>query len=1348
MIQMLKEFGIYIVLLFYSIYFKFFGKDNVHQKQGHMKVSSKKAKNITIKNSVTLESYGLKLFRIIESISNIKLLEKLLNINSNIVNQQDKNGNTPLMLSIIHNQNELLISKLLSFISDINIKNNNGDNCLMLAIENGNKKLVDLILNYRIDVNSQNNKGQSPLFMAFDKHRSDIVASLLTKNINWNIRNSDGKLPIEIALINENMDLLKMIFDNGATTLVKDLEDEYVIFQLMNRPDLLKDVIELESKSPNKKDLILTLRNKEGYTLFMEFCRYGYQKLAKFMIKHKVDLNYVNRGENALTIAVREGQLDIVNLLLTSSNIDINHLTNDHMTPLRLAIENQNIPVIKTLINIGGANILKNENETLLKNAINTSNIDIVNLLLDININVDVQFGREKNTPLIYTIKKAMKDMNIESSEDEDYSLSNTFANNSDLEKEEEERMSDNSSSSSVKTLAINKSTSITDNNYYSRVFSNMDIEDEKSNLQSASHSPYDSDYTLSDTSNFEQEEDETDSNQSFGSSKDELVVEHVKFSDPKKVSHDKNNKVTGNSVNTDIPKFNPRSSFNHHVNDNSVVVDDSYCDMIKALLRYHAKVNLTNNSKDSALILACRYGLKNVVEMLLKENHNYNLNIDLNLTDRNGNTALHNACKKNYTAIIRMLLAEDTINVNIPNQNGNTALMIAVYENNIEVIHELLKCSNININSLNVQLETPLIAACRMNNYRVAKLLLDNKAIINKRYDLNGETAVFHAVRNNNKKLTALLLENEASVSFKNKAGKSPLTIAKEYKYKSIVSLLFSHFKNQQTLKNKSSTLSLNENLVRLEDKKAFWNGGHSHNRNASLNLPNLTSTSSIINELKNNNKPSLKVNHNRNNSVTFNRNIISIPISPSGLMNSKHTRHESISNENNIGLTKMGNSNGRTKHHIRNRSFNPEWLSRRNSNNTEKFVKGESYNPPEKSNEEIKMDVGSTFRPKKVMGGEFRHGRSYSTNSESSVSSIRSKNSSIYNINKANYNESNVKVYAEPEGSEGEESDTEITTNYLIQKAKERVERTQSENYITRSNSTSSSNKSLKHTSSKNSIRGSEIKKDEYLKPLKTACYNQNIEDIKKFYENIVQEKGNIYKLPEDLFEQVKNCKNEQEWESIIQKIKEFNKTRPLVQNDFGIEMFAFTLLFFSDNAEGLKIMLQYGLNPNLQNNAFYTLLILACKKSRSNSALVLLDYNADPNIKNKYDETALILACKKGLVDVIDRLLQYNVNVNIKNDKGETALIMACWKKNLDIVERLLRTNVDVNMKNNLDESPLFLSCLQNSLDIVEMLLKHGADVNTVNKNNETPLMIARKNNNTEMVNLLLKYGAKDE
>lgn len=463
-----------------------------------------------------------------------------------------------------------------------------------------------------------------------------------------------------------------------------------------------------------------------------------------------------------------------------------------------------------------------------------------------------------------------------------------------------------------------------------------------------------------------------------------------------------------------------------------------------------------------------------------------------------------------------------------------------------------------------------------------------------------------------------------------------------------------------------------------------------------------NTTTNSSLIHELKNNNQPSLKVNHNRNNSVTFS---ITNPH-----INSKHTRHDSF------------NSN-----HSRRRSVNSDIVNVK-VNKIEKMAKLEK--------EEETQSGGLKHKSRPVVGSkDSKHNRSRSGSQESPM-----KKTLSYNLKKT-INVGKMKTFEEPKSSD--ESDTDTTTHLLLIKAKEKVQSSSSSG--SRSSSTPSSPKSPKKSQS--SIKG-EAKSDEYLKPLKTACYNQNIEDIKKFYEELIQERGNVYKLPEELFEQLKDCKNDEERAAVAEIIKEFNKTRATTSTASSIDMFAFTLLYFSDNAEAMEIMLRYGLNPNMQNNAYYTLLVLACKKNQPKSALVLLDYNADPNYQNKYDETALILACKKGMTEVIERLLQCNVNVNLRNDKGETALIMACWKKNLDIVKRLLETNVDVNMKNNLEESPLFLACLQNSIEVAKLLLEHGADVNTVNNNRETPLMVARKNNNKELIDLLLKYGAKEQ
>jgi len=257
--------------------------------------------------------------------------------------------------------------------------------------------------------------------------------------------------------------------------------------------------------------------------------------------------------------------------------------------------------------------------------------------------------------------------------------------------------------------------------------------------------------------------------------------------------------------------------------------------------------------------------------------------------------------------------------------------------------------------------------------------------------------------------------------------------------------------------------------------------------------------------------------------------------------------------------------------------------------------------------------------------------------------------------------------------------------------------------------------------------------------IKGLRFSCYFGDKDGVESFLKSAMREK-NIFQLPDTLYTPGNPEPPNQE------ALKIFNKTRKGYITLDHIEMFAFSLICNgSQNDKLLEIMLQYGMNPNIQNNALYTLLILACKKGQESSALTLLDYNCDPNYQNKYKETALLLACKKGLVNVVKKLLKLEVNVNMCNYKKESPLIMACWKKQVEIVKLLLQHKVNIDHCNSLKESSLFIACYQDNMEIAKILLENGADINSRNVNEETPLIAACNNNNEDMVELLMKYNA---
>ena len=102
-------------------------------------------------------------------------------------------------------------------------------------------------------------------------------------------------------------------------------------------------------------------------------------------------------------------------------------------------------------------------------------------------------------------------------------------------------------------------------------------------------------------------------------------------------------------------------------------------------LLNIGAICNAVDDDGLTPLAIACQRGNTFAVERLLQEE-----DIDVNIVDKQGSTALHEACEYGSNKIVKLLCNEGA-NISAANRDGVTPLHVGCHEGHSEVIKSIL---------------------------------------------------------------------------------------------------------------------------------------------------------------------------------------------------------------------------------------------------------------------------------------------------------------------------------------------------------------------------------------------------------------------------------------------------------------------------------------------------------------------------------------------------------------------------------------------------------------------------------------------------------------------------------
>ena len=156
-------------------------------------------------------------------------------------------------------------------------------------------------------------------------------------------------------------------------------------------------------------------------------------------------------------------------------------------------------------------------------------------------------------------------------------------------------------------------------------------------------------------------------------------------------------------------------------------------------------------------------------------------------------------------------------------------------------------------------------------------------------------------------------------------------------------------------------------------------------------------------------------------------------------------------------------------------------------------------------------------------------------------------------------------------------------------------------------------------------------------------------------------------------------------------------------------------------------------------------FNALLKAIQYEQSDIVKLLLDYGADPNSSDKFGVTALMYACQKGQENNVELLIESGAEVNAQSLIKKSALLYALEYNYPEIATYLFENGADINQADIYNQSALLFAANYGYTALVEDLVEMGADINLKTKDDLTAAVIAQQHEYDDIVQFLLESGA---
>ncbi len=728
-------------------------------------------------------------------------------------NARDKKDRSALLIAIRKEETDL-INTLLDY--DMNISSKDGAKALMYAISTEDTYLVDRLLDKKVDIDfgefDEIQTTTTPLIWAISKESTEMVEYLIKRGAKLNhvpkinpnsILANSGKNPLLFAIRQKNIEMVELLINLGADIQVRDSQNETVLMQAVDAPEILKLLIEKGADVNAKAVYNLGFGNTDQQPLFSAIAVNNLESV-KILLKAgaKVDSRRWDKRTPLMEAAAEMRNNDGIVKALIAAGADVNALDEHGYTPLRYAVMFDNkLEVVKALV-AKGANVTSsvldearrnNNNEIIAALQINAvsplsraaieGNLSKVKALIISGEKIDEQ-GSEGRTALIWAAAHGHTEIVT--------ALIQAKANMNIQDKDKNTplmRASKNGHTSVVKALVKAGANVHIKTPYYNALsfYGNAEIAKILIAQKIDVNVPCPDINTVLLKAIYANDVALVKMLIKFGADLNHRSSKQTPLMIVKNwISGEEDSKEMLGVLGPDLPPL-------------IVAVIEQNIKKVSQLIAAGAQINSTDEEGKTPLIWACDKANREIVKILIKAGANVNAQsksnasallftaedkivkdlikagANVNIQDKDGNTALINAARNGNNEIIKILIQEKA-NVNFKTVYGDTALILAIKADRIEIeaIKDIIS-ANADVNVQDESKNTALMYAAAEGNIEAMKLLLAAKADVNLQ-DEDGFTALVHAFSRGNIEGAKLLIAAKTNVNIQEEDGSTVL--------------------------------------------------------------------------------------------------------------------------------------------------------------------------------------------------------------------------------------------------------------------------------------------------------------------------------------------------------------------------------------------------------------------------------------------------------------------------------------------------------------------------------------------------------------------------------------------